>query len=80
MAMLEISKSDMGVKMFYTWVQNFSRFLITDVSHYFFQTQPFLFPVTAKEVPDYSRIVKKPMDLQRIREVVPSLLSFTVHG
>ena len=34
-----------------------------------FQTQPFLFPVNSKVVPDYHRIVKKPMDLQSIREV-----------
>lgn len=34
-----------------------------------FQTQPFLFPVNPKEVPDYYRIVKRPMDLQSMREV-----------
>ncbi|XP_067663597.1 transcription initiation factor TFIID subunit 1-like isoform X1 [Haliotis asinina] len=31
-------------------------------------TQPFLFPVNPKEVPDYHKIVKRPMDLQTIRE------------
>lgn len=30
--------------------------------------QPFLFPVNAKLVPDYYRIVQRPMDLQSIRE------------
>ncbi|XP_055958756.1 transcription initiation factor TFIID subunit 1 isoform X2 [Patella vulgata] len=33
-------------------------------------TQPFLFPVNPKEVPDYYRVVRKPMDLQSIRENV----------
>lgn len=36
---------------------------------YVFQTQPFLFPVSAKEVPDYYRVIKTPMDLQTMREV-----------
>ncbi|XP_041357029.1 transcription initiation factor TFIID subunit 1-like isoform X3 [Gigantopelta aegis] len=31
-------------------------------------TTPFLLPVNPKEVPDYHRIVKRPMDLQTIRE------------
>lgn len=31
-------------------------------------TQPFLFPVSAKEVPDYYRVIKTPMDLQTMRE------------
>lgn len=31
-------------------------------------TQPFLFPVSAKEVPDYYRVVKIPMDMQTIRD------------
>lgn len=31
-------------------------------------TQPFLFPVSAKEVPDYYRVIEKPMDLQTIRD------------
>lgn len=31
-------------------------------------THPFLHPVSAKDVPDYFRIVKQPMDLQTIRE------------
>ncbi|XP_064607804.1 transcription initiation factor TFIID subunit 1-like isoform X1 [Liolophura sinensis] len=31
-------------------------------------TQPFLFPVNAKAVPDYYKIVKEPMDLQTLRE------------
>ncbi|KAL3880165.1 hypothetical protein ACJMK2_032430 [Sinanodonta woodiana] len=31
-------------------------------------SQPFLFPVSAKEVPDYYKIIKKPMDMQVIRE------------
>ncbi|XP_052795206.1 transcription initiation factor TFIID subunit 1-like [Mya arenaria] len=31
-------------------------------------TQPFLFPVNAKSVPDYFTIIKEPMDLQTIRE------------
>ncbi|KAK0086570.1 hypothetical protein PV325_002974 [Microctonus aethiopoides] len=30
--------------------------------------QPFLFPVNAKDVPDYHKIVQRPMDLQTIRE------------
>ncbi|XP_064636542.1 transcription initiation factor TFIID subunit 1-like isoform X2 [Lineus longissimus] len=30
--------------------------------------QPFLFPVSTKVVPDYYRLIKKPMDLQKIRE------------
>ncbi|XP_037910415.1 transcription initiation factor TFIID subunit 1 isoform X2 [Hermetia illucens] len=30
--------------------------------------QPFMFPVNAKKVPDYYRIVTRPMDLQTIRE------------
>ncbi|XP_033742474.1 transcription initiation factor TFIID subunit 1-like [Pecten maximus] len=30
--------------------------------------QPFLFPVSTKEVPDYYKVVKIPMDLQTIRE------------
>ncbi|XP_075228523.1 TATA-box binding protein associated factor 1 isoform X4 [Lycorma delicatula] len=30
--------------------------------------QPFLFPVSAKDVPDYYKIVSRPMDLQTIRE------------
>lgn len=33
------------------------------------QTHPFLQPVSAKDVPDYFKIVKEPMDLQTIREV-----------
>ncbi|PRD21880.1 UNVERIFIED_CONTAM: Taf1 [Trichonephila clavipes] len=32
------------------------------------QTQPFWFPVSAKNVPDYHRIVHRAMDLQSIRE------------
>ncbi|ESP02189.1 hypothetical protein LOTGIDRAFT_212720 [Lottia gigantea] len=31
-------------------------------------TQPFLFPVNPKEVPDYYKVVRKPIDLQSIRE------------
>ncbi|XP_053398607.1 transcription initiation factor TFIID subunit 1-like isoform X2 [Mercenaria mercenaria] len=31
-------------------------------------THPFLYPVSAKNVPDYFKIVKEPMDLQHIRE------------
>ncbi|XP_035205757.1 transcription initiation factor TFIID subunit 1-like isoform X1 [Stegodyphus dumicola] len=31
-------------------------------------TQPFWFPVSAKNVPDYHRIVHRPMDLQTMRE------------
>ncbi|XP_060584432.1 transcription initiation factor TFIID subunit 1-like isoform X2 [Ruditapes philippinarum] len=31
-------------------------------------THPFLYPVSAKNVPDYFKIVKEPMDLQTIRE------------
>lgn len=30
--------------------------------------QPFLFPVNAKSVPDYYKIIQRPMDLQTIRE------------
>ncbi|XP_063980218.1 transcription initiation factor TFIID subunit 1 [Diachasmimorpha longicaudata] len=30
--------------------------------------QPFLFPVSAKAVPDYYKIIQRPMDLQTIRE------------
>ncbi|XP_072748281.1 transcription initiation factor TFIID subunit 1 isoform X2 [Anoplolepis gracilipes] len=30
--------------------------------------QPFLFPVNAKAVPDYHKIIQRPMDLQTIRE------------
>ncbi|XP_033222126.1 transcription initiation factor TFIID subunit 1 isoform X2 [Belonocnema kinseyi] len=30
--------------------------------------QPFLFPVSAKSVPDYHKIIDKPMDLQTIRD------------
>ena len=30
--------------------------------------QPFLFPVSSKSVPDYFRIITRPMDLQTIRE------------
>lgn len=30
--------------------------------------QPFLFPVNAKSVPDYHKIIEKPMDLQTIRD------------
>jgi len=30
--------------------------------------QPFLFPVSTKAVPDYYRIIQRPMDLQTIRE------------
>lgn len=30
--------------------------------------QPFLFPVNPKLVPDYNRIIQRPMDLQSIRE------------
>nr|KAG5705427.1 hypothetical protein BaRGS_004554 [Batillaria attramentaria] len=33
-------------------------------------TQPFLFPVNPKEVPDYYKIIKRPMDLQTMREHV----------
>ncbi|XP_054711819.1 transcription initiation factor TFIID subunit 1-like [Uloborus diversus] len=32
------------------------------------ETQPFWFPVSAKNVPDYYRIVHRPMDLQTMRE------------
>lgn len=32
------------------------------------QTQPFWFPVSAKNVPDYHRIIQRPMDLQTMRE------------
>lgn len=32
--------------------------------------QPFLFPVSSKTVPDYYRIVTRPMDLQTIREAL----------
>ncbi len=32
--------------------------------------QPFLFPVNAKNVPDYYNIVTRPMDLQTMRENV----------
>nr|XP_022324480.1 transcription initiation factor TFIID subunit 1-like isoform X2 [Crassostrea virginica] len=35
-------------------------------------TQPFLFPVSAKEVPDYYRVIKTPMDLQTMREHIRS--------
>ncbi|XP_013414213.1 transcription initiation factor TFIID subunit 1 [Lingula anatina] len=35
-------------------------------------TQPFLFPVNSKVVPDYYKIIKKPMDLQTIRESIRS--------
>ncbi|XP_061189439.1 transcription initiation factor TFIID subunit 1-like isoform X1 [Saccostrea echinata] len=35
-------------------------------------TQPFLFPVSAKEVPDYHRVIKTPMDLQTMRENIRS--------
>lgn len=38
------------------------------------QTQPFLFPVNQKEVPDYYKIIKRPMDLQTMREVGSFLL------
>ncbi|XP_016997522.2 transcription initiation factor TFIID subunit 1 isoform X6 [Drosophila takahashii] len=31
---------------------------------------PFLFPVSAKKVPDYYRVVTKPMDLQTMREYI----------
>ena len=30
--------------------------------------QPFLFPVNSKSVPDYFRIITRPMDLQTVRE------------
>jgi len=30
--------------------------------------QPFMFPVSSKKVPDYYRIITRPMDLQTIRE------------
>ncbi|XP_076446577.1 LOW QUALITY PROTEIN: transcription initiation factor TFIID subunit 1-like [Babylonia areolata] len=33
-------------------------------------SQPFLFPVNQKEVPDYYKIIKRPMDLQTMRENV----------
>jgi hypothetical protein len=39
------------------------------VECYIFQTQPFLFPVSTKEVPDYYKFVKIPMDMQTIRDV-----------
>ena len=35
-----------------------------------YQTWPFHHPVSAKGVPDYHRIVKIPMDLQTMREVI----------
>jgi len=40
-----------------------------DILFFFLQTHPFLHPVSAKNVPDYFKIIKEPMDLQTIREV-----------
>ncbi|XP_030373648.1 transcription initiation factor TFIID subunit 1 isoform X4 [Scaptodrosophila lebanonensis] len=34
------------------------------------EVTPFLFPVSAKNVPDYHRVVSKPMDLQTMREYI----------